>query len=72
MEADQIAVLRHGHITERGRHADLATRVQADGHLGWYAAQWKVQQIEVSLMNDAAAPLGDLPAPLHPPEGGPP
>jgi ATP-binding cassette subfamily B multidrug efflux pump len=51
MEADQIAVLRHGRITEHGRHEDLTALVQADGHLGWYAAQWRVQQIEVSLLD---------------------
>ena len=51
MEADQIAVLRQGRITEHGRHADLAALVHADGHLGWYAAQWRVQQIEVSLLD---------------------
>ncbi|MBC7726521.1 MAG: hypothetical protein H7242_02735, partial [Microbacteriaceae bacterium] len=41
----------HGRITEQGRHEDLTALVQADGHLGWYAAQWRVQQIEVSLLD---------------------
>jgi ATP-binding cassette subfamily B protein/ATP-binding cassette subfamily C protein/ATP-binding cassette subfamily B multidrug efflux pump len=48
MEADQIVVLRHGHITERGSHAQLLTH-QINGHAGWYAAQWQVQQLEASL-----------------------
>ncbi len=46
MDADQIAVLKAGHIVERGHHAEL---VEA-GH--WYAQQWRYQQIEASL--DAA------------------
>ncbi|QPF75309.1 ATP-binding cassette domain-containing protein [Roseateles sp. DAIF2] len=46
MEADQIAVLRKGRITERGSHDELLT---ADG---WYATQWRYQQLEASL--DAA------------------
>lgn len=58
MDADQIAVLRHGRITEHGRHADLAGLVHADGHLGWYAAQWRVQQIEISLLDGEAADAG--------------
>jgi ATP-binding cassette subfamily B protein/ATP-binding cassette subfamily C protein/ATP-binding cassette subfamily B multidrug efflux pump len=48
MEADQIVVLRHGHITEHGSHAQLLTH-QINGHAGWYAAQWQVQQLEASL-----------------------
>ena len=59
MEADQIAVLRHGRITEQGRHEDLTALVQADGHLGWYAAQWRVQQIEVSLLDGDGDGAGD-------------
>ena len=54
MDADQILVMRHGRITEQGCHAELADRVQPDGHLGWYAAQWRVQQIEVSLLDGDA------------------
>ena len=51
MDADQILVLRHGTVTERGRHPDLLARVQPDGHAGWYATQWRVQQLEASLMD---------------------
>ena len=62
MDADQIAVLRHGRITEHGTHDELiaAPASPAPGRapagpgvpaLGWYAAQWQVQQIEVSLLD---------------------
>ncbi|MCX2861281.1 ATP-binding cassette domain-containing protein [Paucibacter sp. PLA-PC-4] len=46
MEADQIAVLRKGRITEQGSHAQLLALE------GWYATQWRYQQLEASL--DAA------------------
>ncbi|MBV8657488.1 MAG: ATP-binding cassette domain-containing protein [Burkholderiales bacterium] len=46
MDADHIVVLKHGQIVERGTHAQL---VEADG---WYASQWRYQQLEASL--DAA------------------
>ena len=42
-DADQIAVLRHGKITEHGQHADLVTNDS------WYASQWRYQQLEASL-----------------------
>jgi ATP-binding cassette subfamily B protein/ATP-binding cassette subfamily C protein/ATP-binding cassette subfamily B multidrug efflux pump len=43
LDADQILVLRHGHVTERGTHRELVA------HDGWYAKQWRVQQLEASL-----------------------
>ncbi|HLL09465.1 MAG TPA: ABC transporter ATP-binding protein, partial [Rubrivivax sp.] len=43
LDADHIVVLRHGHVTERGTHRAL---VDQDG---WYAKQWRVQQLEASL-----------------------
>ena len=41
--ADEIVVLQKGRVIERGRHAELL----AAG--GWYAAQWRYQQLEASL-----------------------
>jgi ATP-binding cassette subfamily B protein/ATP-binding cassette subfamily C protein/ATP-binding cassette subfamily B multidrug efflux pump len=46
MDADAIAVLRQGQLIELGTHeALLAKGVQA----GWYAHQWRIQQLETSL-----------------------
>jgi len=43
MDADQILVLDHGRIIERGNHDALVARD------GWYASQWRYQQLEASL-----------------------
>jgi ATP-binding cassette subfamily B protein/ATP-binding cassette subfamily C protein/ATP-binding cassette subfamily B multidrug efflux pump len=43
VDADQILVLRDGRITERGSHAQL---LALDG---WYASQWRYQQLEATL-----------------------
>ena len=42
-DADEIIVLKHGRIVERGPHEALLARE------GWYAAQWRYQQLEASL-----------------------
>ncbi len=52
MDADQILVLRHGRVSERGNHASLLAAAPVDGHPGWYATQWQVQQLEASLESD--------------------
>ena len=46
MDADHILVLKDGRIAEQGDHASL---LALDG---WYASQWRYQQLEASL--DAA------------------
>jgi len=43
MEADHIVVLRGGRIVEQGRHAELVEQA------GWYAQQWRYQQLEASI-----------------------
>ncbi len=52
MDADQVLVLRHGQVSEQGSHRELLALTQADGHPGWYATQWRVQQLEASLEAD--------------------
>jgi ATP-binding cassette subfamily B protein/ATP-binding cassette subfamily C protein/ATP-binding cassette subfamily B multidrug efflux pump len=42
-DADETIVLRDGHVLEQGRHEALV----AGG--GWYARQWRYQQLEASL-----------------------
>ena len=42
-DADEIVVLRDGHVAEQGDHAALLARN------GWYARQWRYQQLEASL-----------------------
>ncbi|MCG2594341.1 ATP-binding cassette domain-containing protein [Ramlibacter sp. XY19] len=42
-DADHIVVLREGHLAEQGDHAALLA------HDGWYARQWRYQQLEASL-----------------------
>jgi ATP-binding cassette subfamily B multidrug efflux pump len=42
-DADHVVVLREGHVVEQGTHALLATAN------GWYARQWRYQQLQASL-----------------------
>ncbi len=46
VNADLILVLRDGRITEAGNHEQLLR------HDGWYASQWRYQQLEASLDAD--------------------
>ncbi len=43
MDADEVIVLKQGHVIERGTHVQLLELG------GWYASQWRYQQIEASL-----------------------
>jgi len=45
-DADQIVVLREGHVAEQGTHASLVAGQ------GWYARQWRYQQLQASLDAD--------------------
>jgi len=42
-DADATVVLRDGHVLEHGSHAELLA------HDGWYARQWRYQQLQASL-----------------------
>ena len=42
-DADHIVVLKEGRVVEEGAHPALVARD------GWYAAQWRYQQLEASL-----------------------
>lgn len=43
VDADQTVVLRDGHVAEQGTHAELLAAN------GWYARQWRYQQLQASL-----------------------
>ncbi|MEO4009209.1 ABC transporter ATP-binding protein, partial [Chromobacterium piscinae] len=42
-DADHIVALNHGRIAEQGSHDELLRQN------GWYASQWRYQQLEASL-----------------------
>jgi ATP-binding cassette subfamily B protein/ATP-binding cassette subfamily C protein/ATP-binding cassette subfamily B multidrug efflux pump len=42
-DADHTVVLHGGHVSEQGAHAELVARE------GWYARQWRYQQLQASL-----------------------
>lgn len=42
-DADHIIVLKNGHLTESGNHSELLQQN------GWYASQWRYQQLKASL-----------------------
>jgi ATP-binding cassette subfamily B multidrug efflux pump len=46
VDADHTLVLREGHVVEQGNHAALLV------HDGWYARQWRYQQLQASLDQD--------------------
>lgn len=48
-DADQILVLRQGRVWEQGSHAELLARGLDHG---WYAQQWRIQQLQASLDAD--------------------
>ena len=57
-DADHTLVLRDGHVIEQGDHAALLA------HDGWYARQWRYQQLQASL--EADEPVLASPAPALP------
>ncbi|RYF62912.1 MAG: ATP-binding cassette domain-containing protein, partial [Comamonadaceae bacterium] len=57
-DADATLVLQEGHVTEEGDHATLVASN------GWYARQWRYQQLEASL--DAGGPSPGDRAPWGP------
>ena len=46
VDADEILVISDGQVAERGNHESLLAQN------GWYAAQWRYQQLEASLEAD--------------------
>ncbi len=54
MDAQRILVLQHGCVVEAGTHAELLEQGASvtgsrSGGVGWYASQWRYQQLEASL-----------------------